>query len=236
MRLPAMANGIYGMRISNASLLVDGILPISAAFDTPGLLTRDAKLMKTSLNTWFKSTPYKSYPKRVIMPTEFWPTVNGTSMDVFDYFISNLTTFLNATVESVNTNSSFKAFTGHSEGLQAYMGPTYPNITAYDQYNRLAAPFAVEYEAKFGYKPFWNPVARSKWTWGALVTQQDYDNSKSRVAEYQAWFRSQLVPTCEEALVIFPMGAGIEDYRDVCFGYLSFLFFSCHEGKLTYDR
>ncbi|ORY11298.1 hypothetical protein BCR34DRAFT_624835 [Clohesyomyces aquaticus] len=32
---------------------------------------------------------------------------------------------------------------------------------------------------------------------------------------FREWYRSELVPSCEETLVLYPMGAGIEDYRDV---------------------
>lgn len=70
-RLPAMANGLFGMRIMNASLPLGGILPISAIFDTPGVLARSTKLLRAVHRKWYTAKAYTSYPKRVILPDLF---------------------------------------------------------------------------------------------------------------------------------------------------------------------
>jgi hypothetical protein len=74
-RLPAMANG---MRISNASLPLGGILPISAIFDTPGVLARSAKLLQAVHKACFPAKSYIAYPKRIVLPEECWPRANRT--------------------------------------------------------------------------------------------------------------------------------------------------------------
>lgn len=213
-RLPSQANGLFGMRITNASLPLDGILPITPIFDTPGLLSRSAKLLQTAYKHWYTLTPYTSYPKRIILPEEFWPTVNGTSMSIFESFIANLAAFLNASTESINTNSSFNAYTNTTSGISEYLGLTYSNITNYDQYRLLAQPFKQEYELKFGRAPYWNPVTRARWTRGASLPLSSYESATEHYQIFQSWFRSTLTPSCEEALVLYPMGAGVEDYRD----------------------
>ncbi|VUC28246.1 unnamed protein product [Clonostachys rosea] len=213
-RLPSKQNGLFGMRITNASLPLDGLIPITPRFDTPGLLTRDASLLQTAYKKWFQSKSYNHYPKRIIMPTEFWPPADNTSMLLYESFVSKMASFLNATVESVNTNASFISYTGASEGIQAYMGKSYSNVTKYDQVRHAVRPFTEAYEAKFGQHPFWNPVPTVEWAYGESVTDEGYNSALSRVLTYGEWFRSQLVPSCEEALVIYPFGPGIVDYRD----------------------
>jgi Asp-tRNA(Asn)/Glu-tRNA(Gln) amidotransferase A subunit family amidase len=213
-RLPAQANGLFGMRITNASLPLEGIIPISPIFDTPGLLSRSAKLLQTAYKSWFPSLTYKVYPKRIILPEEFWPTVNRTSMPIYESFISSIAEFLGASIETINTNSSFNAYANTRNGISEYLGLTYSNITNYDQYRLLAVPFKEQYEAKFDKAPYWNPVTRSRWTRGASLPLESYQSATQHYETYGSWFRSKLMPTCEEALVLYPMGAGTEDYRD----------------------
>lgn len=214
-RLPAMANGLFGMRITNASLPLDGILPISAIFDTPGVLARSAKLLQAVHKKWYPSKSYASYPKRVILPEEFWPTSDQTSMAIFSSFTSKLAAFLEADMVTVNANASFNSYSNTSEGMSTYIGLTYSNITNYDQYRLLAQPFKQQYRAKFGKSPYWNPQTCVRWERGATLPLLSYQNATQRYQTFQKWFRSTLTPTCESTLVLYPMGSGTEDYRDI---------------------
>jgi len=218
-RLPARACGLFGMRVTTASLPLDGIVPSSSEFDTPGLLVRDAKLLQTAYRKWHTAKDYKSYPKRIILPTEFWPTVNETSMPVYETFISELSSFLGASVEHVNTNDSFIAHTGREEGLTQFTDALYSNITNWEGWYKVGLPFTQDYEAKFGYPPYVNPGARVRWERGMDLPEESYRKALDHFAIYQEWFRSEIVPTCEEALVLYPWGPGFEAYRDVCYFY-----------------
>lgn len=229
-RLPAQANGLFGMRITNASLPLTGILPLSPMFDTPGLLARSATLLQTAYNAWFKSKPYASFPNRIILPEEFWPTVNKTSMPVFTAFISKLATFLSAEVVTMNTNASFNAFSDTTGGISEYLGLTYSNVTNYDQYHLLAVPFKTEYKAKFDRSPYWNPVTRARWARGASLPLSSYNSAIDHYTVFQDWFKSALTPTCESTLVLYPMSAGIEDYRDTYISAPSAIFGAGYPG------
>jgi Asp-tRNA(Asn)/Glu-tRNA(Gln) amidotransferase A subunit family amidase len=214
-RLPAMANGLFGMRVTNASLPLDGILPISPIFDTPGVLARSAKLLQAVHKKWYPAKAYSSYPNRLVLPEEFWPTVNQTSMLLYNSFISKVAAFLDAQVITINTNASFNAYSNTSAGLSSYIGLTYSNITNYDQYRLLAQPFKQQYQAKFGKAPYWNPQTRVRWERGAMLPLSSYQNATLRYQTFQSWFRSTLTPSCESTLVLYPMGPGTEDYRDI---------------------
>ncbi|OAL03478.1 amidase signature enzyme [Phaeosphaeriaceae sp. SRC1lsM3a] len=213
-RLPAMANGLFGMRITNTSLPLSGILPISAIFDTPGVLARSAKLLQAVHKVWFPSRSYTTYPKRVIIPEEFWPTTNQTSMPLFEAFIDKLATFLEAEKHTMSLNASFDAYANTTGGLSSYIGLTYSNITNYDQYRLLAKPFKDNYQAKFGKSPYWNPQTHARWTRGATLPFSSYQSATERYQTFGKWYRSTITPSCESSLVLYPMGAGTEDYRD----------------------
>ncbi|KAI4941024.1 hypothetical protein J4E91_011017 [Alternaria rosae] len=214
-RLPAMANGLFGMRITNASLPLKGILPISAIFDTPGVLARSAKLLQAVHRVWYPAKAYTSYPKRIILPDLFWPTVNSTSMPIFNSFISQLATFLDANLTTFNANASFNAYANISEGIASYLGSTYSNITNVDQYRNLGLPFREQYIARFGKAPYWNPQTRARWNRAATLPTSSYTTAMERTHTFQTWFRDTLTPSCESTLVLYPMGAGTEDYRDI---------------------
>ncbi|KAF2797298.1 hypothetical protein K505DRAFT_298554 [Melanomma pulvis-pyrius CBS 109.77] len=137
---------------------------------------------------------------------------------------SALSTFLDAQVQPMNTNASFNAYTNTTQGISAYLGLTYSNITNYDQYRLLAVPFKDRYVATFGKAPYWNPVTRARWTRGASLPLSSYESATEHYALFQRWFRAVLTPTCEDALVLYPMGAGTEDYRDAYVGAPSAIF------------
>ncbi|KAF9876992.1 hypothetical protein CkaCkLH20_05258 [Colletotrichum karsti] len=214
-RLPSKANGLFGLRVTNESLSTAGIMPQSPIFDVPGLLSRSALLLQTAYTHWLSSKPYTRFPRRIILPTEFWPTENATSMPVFESFLSKLSTYLNATLDEVSTNSSFKTHTHHSEGIQPFLQSAYSNITNYDQVRLWWRPFNAAYKSKFGRSPYIGPVPASRIERGETLTQDLYDDALARVGTYRSWFRQHVLPSCEEAILVYPLGAGLEEYRDI---------------------
>lgn len=136
-------------------------------------------------------------------------------MPVFESFLSDLSTYLNATIDEVNTNSSFKLHTNHSEGIQSYLQSAYSNITNFDQVRLWWQPFNAAYQVKFGRSPYISPVPASRIERGETLTQDLYDDALTRVNTYRDWFSSHVLPTCESAILIYPLGAGLEEYRDI---------------------
>ncbi|KAM0429729.1 hypothetical protein ACHAPT_006335 [Fusarium lateritium] len=213
-RGPSMANGLFGLRITNASLPLDGILPVSSKMDTPGLMARDAKLLRTAYKNWFKAkASYKSFPKRIVLPDESWSSPNITSMPIFDKFIKDLSTLLGAKVEHVNTTKSFIQHTGNKESITAFISD-YPLVLVRDQYRALGEPFIADYQEQFGRFPFVNPAPRTGLAFATQIDESSYEKAARHLEVYKEWYTSQLVPTCEKALVIYPLGPGAELYRD----------------------
>jgi hypothetical protein len=136
-------------------------------------------------------------------------------MPLFEAFISKLAAFLDANATTINANASFNAYANTTGGLCSYIGLTHSNITNYDQYRLLAQPFKQQYQAKFRKSPYWNPQTRVRWERGATLPLSSYQSATKRYQTFQSWFRTTLTPTCESTLVLYPMGAGTEDYRDI---------------------
>lgn len=136
-------------------------------------------------------------------------------MQIFDSFITELATFLEANVTTLNANASFNAYANVTEGLASYIGSTYSNITNVDQYHGLGRPFREQYIAKFGKAPYWNPQTRGRWSRAATLPPSSYTTAIERTRVFQAWFRNTITPSCESTLVLYPMGAGTDDYRDI---------------------
>ncbi|PNS21577.1 aspartyl/glutamyl-tRNA(Asn/Gln) amidotransferase, A subunit [Sphaceloma murrayae] len=214
-RLPSKQNGLFGMRITNASLPLTGIIPITPRFDTPGLLTRSASLLQTAYKSWIPNLKtYTSFPRQILLPAEFWPPVNNTSNETYTAFLQDLSSFLSAPLVPMSQNDSFKAYTNISSGIQPYLSNSFSNITTYDQTNLAVRPFISEYEEKFDRYPFLNPVPVVEWGYGFNVTAEGYQSAVDRVLAYGEWYRSELVPTCESSIIAYPFGPGLEDYRD----------------------
>lgn len=204
------------MRISSGSQPVDGIAPITPVFDTPGLLARSADLLKTAYGAWMPAAPYESYPNRILLPDEFWPPINATASanETYTTFLNSLSTFLSAPLERISQNDSFITHTNITGGI-SWLSNSYSNITKYDQVRLVRDPLVSEYQSTHsGAYPFINPVPTVEWAWGEQVTAEGYQSGIDRVKVYEDWFRSQLVPTCESALVVYPMGPGNPIYRN----------------------
>lgn len=215
-RLPSMQNGLFGMRTSSGLLSLEHIAPITPVFDTPGLLARSAALIQAGYGAWLPKASYRSYPKHIYLPEEFWGPLNATESAnaTYNSFLNSLSDFLDAPLEPISQNDSFIAHTNISAGI-AFLENSYSNITKYDQVRLLRDPIVAEYRARYdGAQPFFNPVPMVEWAWGEQVTAEGYQSSLDKVEIFKEWFRSELVPTCDSALVVYPMGAGNPIYRN----------------------
>ncbi|KAF4464132.1 amidase signature enzyme [Fusarium albosuccineum] len=211
-RIPSNLNGLFGMRVTHGSLPLDGIVPYVSQYDTPGLIARDAKLLRMAYSAWFQTRANHTFPNRVVLPEEFWPSINDTSMPMFETFIDQLAMVLDAKVETISTNSSFIEHTGHKEGLLAFASKFAPALEA-SQWKNLGERFVSDYQDRFGRAPFINPVRRAGFAAATSVTQTAYDEANHLLRVYREWFRSQIVPSCD-TIVVYPFGSGLETYRD----------------------
>ncbi|KAH7146110.1 amidase signature domain-containing protein [Dactylonectria macrodidyma] len=189
-RGPSMANGLFGLRITNASLPLDGILPVSARMDTP----RFDRLRCKAATDGIRELARDKGQLHQISPE--------------DHLTAGKQEFVH-----VNTNNSFIHHTGNKDGIAAFISD-YPLVLVRDQFRALGQPFIADYQEEFGRFPFVNPVPRSGLAFAAQIDDESYANAVRHLQVYREWFTSQLLPPCEDALVLYPLGPGLELYRN----------------------
>ena len=84
-RIPAAYQGLWGMRITQDSLPIAGVMELAPSFDTPGFLTRD---LETLTRVHKALTPGTAKPLKIAVPTRAWahydlvPPVEGDAVDL----------------------------------------------------------------------------------------------------------------------------------------------------------
>ncbi len=73
-RVPASYCGIYGMRPTQSSVFMQGVIPLAPIFDTAGWMARDLTTMRKVGNTLLKDQQAKNNSKirRLIMASDVW--------------------------------------------------------------------------------------------------------------------------------------------------------------------
>lgn len=71
LRLPASFCGLFTLRPTYGRIDTTGMLPLAPSFDTPGVFTRDAALLKTIMELLFTATHVAPPVRRVFIPSEF---------------------------------------------------------------------------------------------------------------------------------------------------------------------
>lgn len=177
-------------------------------------------MLQRLYKAWSTGSNYTSYPKRIVLPTEFWPAsaslnLTNAANESFNAFIAKLGGFLGAELDYVSQNESFIAYSNQTAGIK-WLGDSYSNITKYDQVRLTRNPVVMEYAAKFnGAYPFIDPLPLIEFQWGDIVTPEDYQESLARVMVYQKWFRSEMVGlSCSDSIVVYPFGGGVPMYRN----------------------
>ena len=52
-RRPALMNGMFQMRPTHDAVPLDGIVPVFKIWDAPALFSRDIKMLKPIISTWY---------------------------------------------------------------------------------------------------------------------------------------------------------------------------------------
>lgn len=77
LRLPASFCGLFTLRPTYGRIDTTGMLPLAPSFDTPGVFTRDAALLKTVMELLFPVSHVAPPVARVIVPTEYLLLCDG---------------------------------------------------------------------------------------------------------------------------------------------------------------
>ncbi|KAL4899602.1 amidase signature domain-containing protein [Aspergillus multicolor] len=226
-RIPAGKNGVYGLRPSFGALLNEGVMEEGEYFDAVGFYARSPDMLQEFGKTWLGAsqqltTKYHAFPRKVIVPTNLWPVSNNASQAVFDEWINELSSFLNATVERKSIDEYWNA-TAHIDkpdtDFWEYMQMVGFNLIWKNQLEKVIEPFEADYAAAFdGRSPFINPFPAARYASAANITDEDVDEAYERFAYFREWFGKNVVKSdansCSESVFAIPMATGDVSYRN----------------------
>lgn len=223
-RRPALVNGIFQMRPTYDAALLDGIVPLFKPWDAPALFTRDVRMLKPVISTWYKckdsvahTASYK--PPVVIYPLDYFPVDNKVQMQLIDAFLADLAKSLDAIIRKVSIASLWdetRPDGAGNQGVQDYLQDTYVNTNFHDYYYYSTDEFRKTYEERYQKRPYVVPFINWKWALGKQVTQAQRDEGMHRLEVYKTWFlNSVMQQNTSEAFLIMPISNVVVNYRDV---------------------
>ncbi|GLB34241.1 putative amidase [Lyophyllum shimeji] len=230
-RKPAAFVGAYGVRPSQGSLDLAGVVPLSEEMDTAGFFARDPRLFTEIGSRWYEASPVRikrptiRFPRKLLYPTEHFPVSNPDAQALYDAFAAALQTHLKITTVPLNLthallphlpNASFPAFLRASNTLAEYRS-----------WHSVGKPLVERHKALFnGTLPSFDP--RPKQMFARAQTELTDADFASAVAVRRAFLDSvnrDLIKadtkSCSDSLLMYDAGTGgrpsyrIEDFNSL---------------------
>ncbi|GAA5856573.1 hypothetical protein JCM8547_005870 [Rhodosporidiobolus lusitaniae] len=223
-RFPAGACGIYGLRPSWGSLSLEGVMPMASTLDTPGYFARNAELFARFGKAWFANSAvatrsYEAFPSRIRASSDLF-SVEGPANEILQTFVSNLSSFLNATVDTTSYYGQWNETIGQEVGqdLLTYANASWTVFVGYYQYNNFGQQFIADYGAVHeGRMPLKDASVDVRWAYGVEQGIEGYNAAQAVKENVKRFSTTYLTPnsstTCSESLFIYPQSAGTTSYR-----------------------
>ncbi|GAA5820413.1 hypothetical protein JCM11251_005615 [Rhodosporidiobolus azoricus] len=207
-RFPAGACGVFGTRASWGALSLEGVMPMAAPLDAPGYFARSGKELAMLGKSWFADTlaarTYESFPS------------------VLSDFVSKLSDFLGATVDSTSFYGQWNETIGQEVGsdMLSYANQSWTVFVGYYQYNYFGAQFIDDYEAAHGGRtPLLDATVQVRWDYGNDQGIEGYNAALDVKAHVKEFAERYITPnsstTCSETLFVYPQAVGTTSYRNV---------------------
>lgn len=120
-RVPASYCGLYGMRPTYGRVPVNGLVPLAPRFDTAGVLTRDIKLLESSMKALFSDEEQASQIgeiERLVWCEELWSGVDDQvkqyAKNRFDSYTGEKTTIGGPILDSEQRRACFSVLQAKS--------------------------------------------------------------------------------------------------------------------------
>ncbi|KAB8295055.1 hypothetical protein EYC80_006995 [Monilinia laxa] len=214
---PAASNGLFGIRPTHGRISCEGLVPVSAYLDTPGMFSRDISEFSAALKSWLSSTnstpPLVMPTKLTIFPQEFESYVPEVKQ-VMTNFIQHFEKATQLSAKMVNIN---KLWTSQEPGRSSkksfaqYFENTLAHIQLYGHYNNTA-PFRAEYKKKFGSEPYAEPLLRYKWNLGASLTYSQHNTAQEQKKIFANFLQKHFFDN--GGVIFLPYGQPDICYRD----------------------
>ena len=160
-RGPSQEQGLFGNRPSHGLVDLSGVMPLAPQLDTAGFLCRDPAIWENAARVLYSDLPFLvQFPKKI--QTIGFPTNATTdSAGLLMSFLSQVQSFLSASVTPLNTTSLWASTkpTSAPSSLATLLDITYPILISKEQIRLVRDPFYAAYAAAYeGRRPFIDPA------------------------------------------------------------------------------
>ncbi|KAI5363854.1 putative amidase [Septoria linicola] len=215
-RRPAMANGVYSLRITTHVLPPEGMMPCFGLFDTPSVLTRDLESLSEFVRLWCGRELDQEHrrPTSIFVPQDFAIEIRPQA-EVFTHFTRALAAYHNL---EIRTDSLVELWVASpppescGEGLRDFLKGAARDSFFYDFYH-TTDKFRNEYWRKYRCQPAVNQITGWRWDEAEKISIKQRDDAVRRLDVYKDWLREQVL-TDTNPLVILPVADAEPKYRD----------------------
>ncbi|KAI0105672.1 amidase signature domain-containing protein [Nemania sp. FL0031] len=218
-RRPAMANGVFQIRLTYNAIPLDDAVPSFPRFDAVAIFTRSIVSMEKWVQPWLGQNQaiFDDLPLNIVYPTDFLPIDNSDQMALIDNFLSDLEATLNAKVQKVSIADTWAA--GHPTGvenvsIQDYLKDVGVNTFVYGVYDKMEG-FRKKYRTQYAREPYVNPVTRYRWDLAKDIPREAHEEDMKRLDVYKDWVLENIMrEKTHNSLVVLPITSQAVDYRE----------------------
>lgn len=219
-RGPAQWNGIYGNRPTHGAVDLAGIIPLSSAMDTVGLLARDPLLWSKINKVLYKGsfTGYNRYPKKIFIDPSSAKELTEAKLKhpemaaTVTKFLHYLSKTLSANISTFSIDDAWNKSTPtafNTTPIANAVDLVYNKLTRYEQWNTFGKGFVKKYmETHDGDFPHMVPDVRLGWQLvNASLTEHDHESDLKDKAGITDWvgrrFLTADMDTCSNAIYLY---------------------------------
>ncbi|KAF9630230.1 hypothetical protein BFW01_g411 [Lasiodiplodia theobromae] len=215
MRIPALANGIFGFRMTTGILPVDGIVRLWDRFDALGAFARDLTMLRRFVKGWITGQRAEKQHLQVIYFDDFVPVVGEVQSRMIEEFAADLARHNGTEVRRVSIADHWASNPVENE---ADLGVYLFNATAHGFYYaafHAFDEFRAAYREKYHKEPFISECVRWIWTQGSKVTLEEHQEIERRLDVFRDWFTKKFLSAPgANTIVVLPIAEAKPNYRD----------------------
>jgi Asp-tRNA(Asn)/Glu-tRNA(Gln) amidotransferase A subunit family amidase len=217
-RRPALVNGIFQFRPSHDAAPLDGMVPTFLQFDTPCVFARNLDVLEDVLSAWLPRAETRLEQSNsnleIIYPFDYLPTRIPGQMEIFDSFVDDMATHLNATITKVSIRKCWEEAPPNSasSNIEEFLKDVIIHTYYYSFYHSSDA-FRTEYSKKFNRKPYVIPFVEQRWASGATVSTDQYEEGLRKLEIYRTWLLGHIFKE-KKTLMVLPISPVEPHYRD----------------------
>ncbi|KAJ8128695.1 hypothetical protein O1611_g4938 [Lasiodiplodia mahajangana] len=218
-RRPAMANGVFQIRLTHGVIPLDDAVPSFPRFDAVAMFTRSIVSMEKWVQPWLgeSQTTFDNLPLNIVYLTDFLPIANSDQMGLIDKFFDDLEKTFDTKIQKVSIADIWASNPPAGVGnvsIQDYLEDVGVNTFVYDVYHTMD-DFRKEYRSQYSREPYVNPVTGYRWNLAKDIPKEVHEEAMKRLDVYKHWILEHILrEKTHNSLVVLPITTQEVDYRE----------------------